>query len=44
MHCVRREPCKVLIFSGCNSHPTTGSLPAVAIEATRDDGMRIAGL
>jgi len=24
-HCVRRER-KVLIFSGCNSHPATGSL------------------
>ena len=23
-HCVRREPCKVLIFSGCNSHPASG--------------------
>jgi hypothetical protein len=30
---VRRE--KVLIFSGCNSHPATGSLQPVAIEATR---------
>jgi hypothetical protein len=35
MQCVRREPCKVLIFSGCNSHPATGSLQPVAIEATR---------
>ena len=35
MHCVRREPCKLLIFSGCNSHPATGSLQPVAIEATR---------
>ena len=35
MHCVRREPCKVLIFSGCNSHPASGSLQPVAIEATR---------
>jgi hypothetical protein len=26
---------KVLIFSGCNSHPATGSLQPVAIEATR---------
>jgi hypothetical protein len=34
-HRVRREPCKVLIFSGCNSHPATGSLQPVAIEATR---------
>ena len=31
---VRRER-KVLIFSGCNSHPATGSLQPVAIEATR---------
>jgi hypothetical protein len=23
MHCVRREPCKVVVFSGCNSHPVT---------------------
>ena len=23
-HCVRHEPCKVLIYSGCNSHPATG--------------------
>jgi hypothetical protein len=35
MHCVRREPCKVLIFNGCNSHPASGSLQPVAIEATR---------
>jgi hypothetical protein len=35
MQRVRREPCKVLIFSGCNSHPATGSLQPVAIEATR---------
>jgi hypothetical protein len=34
MHSVRRER-KVLIFSGCNSHPATGSLQPVAIEATR---------
>jgi hypothetical protein len=26
---------KVLVFSGCNSHPATGSLQPVAIEATR---------
>ena len=26
---------KVLIFSGCNSHPASGSLQPVAIEATR---------
>ena len=26
---------KVLIFSGCKSHPATGSLQPVAIEATR---------
>jgi hypothetical protein len=32
---VRREPCKVLIFSGCNAHPATGSLQPVASEATR---------
>ena len=32
---VRREPCKVLVFSGCNSHPASGSLQPVAIEATR---------
>ena len=31
---VRRER-KVLIFSGCKSHPATGSLQPVAIEATR---------
>ena len=31
---MRRER-KVLIFSGCNSHPATGSLQPVAIEATR---------
>ena len=35
MQRVRREPCKVLIFSGCNFHPATGSLQPVAIEATR---------
>ncbi len=29
---MRRE--KVLIFSGCNSHPATGSLQPVAIGAT----------
>ena len=34
-HRVRREPCKVLIFSGCKSHPASGSLQPVAIEATR---------
>ena len=28
---VRREPCQVLVFSGCNSHPATGSLQPVAI-------------
>ena len=28
-HRVRREPCKVLIFSGCNSHPATGPLQPV---------------
>src|SRR5580700_7351921 len=33
MHCVRREPCKVLIFCGCKSHPATGSLQPVAIGA-----------
>jgi hypothetical protein len=32
---VRREPCQVLIFSGCDSHPATGSLQPVATEATR---------
>ena len=26
-------PCKVLVFSGCNSHPATGSLQPVAIGA-----------
>ena len=31
---VRREPCEVLVFSGCNSHPATGSLQPVAIGAT----------
>ena len=30
---VRRDPCQVLIFSGCNSHPATGSLQPVAIGA-----------
>src|SRR5271157_5364448 len=30
---VRREPCQVLVFSGCNSHPATGSLQPVAIGA-----------
>ena len=35
MQSVRREPCKVLVFSGCKSHPATGSLQPVAIEATR---------
>jgi hypothetical protein len=33
MHCVRRV--KVLFFSGCKSHPASGSLQPVAIEATR---------
>ncbi len=32
---MRREPCKVLIYSGCKSHPATRSLQPVAIEATR---------
>jgi hypothetical protein len=36
-HCVRREPCKVLIFSGCNSHPATGSLQPVAIGAAVEE-------
>jgi hypothetical protein len=36
-HRVRREPCKVLIFSGCNSHPVTGSLQPVAIGATVEE-------
>ena len=31
---MRRES-KVLIFSGCDSHPATGSLQPVAIEAMR---------
>ena len=31
MHCVRREPCKVLVFSGCKSHPATGSLQPVRL-------------
>jgi hypothetical protein len=35
MNCMRREPSKVLIFSGCKSHPASGSLRPVAIEATR---------
>src|SRR5208283_3098833 len=30
---VRREPCEVLVFSGCESHPATGSLQPVAIGA-----------
>jgi len=30
---VRREPCEVLVFSGCKSHPATGSLQPVAIGA-----------
>jgi len=30
---VRRELCEVLVFSGCNSHPATGSLQPVAIGA-----------
>jgi hypothetical protein len=34
---VRREPCKVLIFSGCNSHPATGSLQPVAIGAAVEE-------
>jgi hypothetical protein len=37
MHRVRREPCKVLIFSGCNSHPATGSLQPVAIGAAVEE-------
>ena len=37
MLCVRREPCKVLIFSGCNSHPATGSLQPVAIGAAVEE-------
>ena len=34
---VRREPCKVLIFSGCNSHPATGSLQPVATGAAVEE-------
>ena len=30
------EPCQVLIFSGCDSHPAAGSLQPVATEATRE--------
>jgi hypothetical protein len=35
--CVRRDPCQVLIFSGCNSHAATGSLQPLAIGATVEE-------
>ena len=34
---MRREPCKVLIFSGCSSHPATEALQPVAIGATVEE-------
>ncbi len=34
---VRREPCQALVFSGCNSHPATGSLQPVAIGAAVEE-------
>ena len=35
--CVRRGPCQVLIFSGCNYRPATGSLQPLAIGATVEE-------
>jgi lactate permease len=37
---VRRETCEVLVFSGCNSHPATGSLQPVKASVAKLSGDR----